>query len=192
MEKSAVSGFTRATDEDVKKFQALAYQIIYDNYFGDELSFEEKMTAGMLGVAKGLESFEPSRGVTRAYWVAWNIKKDIREETRRSSNQRRYAKDENWQRSWLEARRSRGNDETSNLALKLRDIDEEKKRSIVERVSECLNDDERRCVQGIVYRSLTQKELADEMGVSQSWISRVWRDSVKKMKDKAGELDDWL
>jgi len=178
-----VPGFSHITEQDIVKFQRLAYRIIYDGNFGDELDFDEKVSAGMLGVMNGLKSFNQSRGVTLAHWVSFNVKKNIYDETRRSCRQRRYAKDETFQEKFYNEYERQKNDDESNEDWEQREIYDEKTRAFVNEAMKSLNGVEQVYIERLYFGSCTQRELANEMNVSQSWVSRVYRRALKKMKN---------
>ncbi len=195
-----VGTFTRVTNEELLQYEALVCKIIKEGGFGNDLSFDEKMAAGMIGAASGIESYDPSQETTRAFWIAWNVKKAILDEARRSLRQKRYSKDEKCRRKLTEEYETRQRklaeeyetEQGDESALKIRDLDETKKEKILESAMRALSDEERLCVQRIVFDSWTQKQFALDRGVSQSWVSRLWLRSIAKMRDKIGDLDDWL
>ncbi len=184
-----VETFARVTNEELQQYEALVRMLVKENFYGSELSFEEKMAAGRIGVAVGLESYDPSQDTTLAFWIAWNVKKAILDETRRNCKQKRYFSNEEFQLEPTEGYNRRQDDE---FALKIRDLDEAKKETIIENAMRSLSDEERLCVQRIALESWTQEQFALDRGVSQSWVSRLWRRSIAKMKENSGELDDWL
>ncbi|MBP5623106.1 MAG: sigma-70 family RNA polymerase sigma factor, partial [Thermoguttaceae bacterium] len=174
---NGVTKFTVGSDEVTRHIPLLKRMIKLYGY-GNALSYEEKYSAGLVGIALALEKYDPSRDVKFSYWISYQIDRAIRTEARRAANHaRRMAQadsDEAFdpidERSLAteDDRDSAANRERlSNLAMEVVKTPPPKERSITLK---------------LYVEGKTQSEVAVEEGVAQSWISRVAKSALGKVK----------
>ncbi|MBR0225394.1 MAG: sigma-70 family RNA polymerase sigma factor [Thermoguttaceae bacterium] len=169
--------FERATSAEVERHLPIVRRMIELYGYGDALSYEEKVATGLIGVAIAIEKFDPSRNVKYAYWLSYQIDKAIRNESRLVIRQRGRGVqpfeedfdpiDEN---DWETRSSASDREERRELA------------ALAVAALETLDPRSRRVVQGLCFDGKTQEELARELGVSQSWTSRLARDAFKKLR----------
>lgn len=85
-----ISRFERATDEEIRRHLPLVRKMIDVHGYGRALNYDEKIAAGLLGVAFAVEKFDPGYGVKYSYWISFQIDKAIRNETRAVTRRRRF------------------------------------------------------------------------------------------------------
>ena len=172
-----ISRFERATSAEVERHVPIVRKMIELYGYGDALSYEEKFAAGLVGVAIAIERFDASRGVKYAYWLSYQIDKAIRNESRLVLRQRGRGVqpfeedfdpiDEN---EWQARTSSEEREERRELA------------ALAVAALETLDPRSRRVVKALCFDGKTQEEIAKELGVSQSWTSRLARAAFKKLR----------
>ncbi len=172
-----ITKFERATSAEVERHIPIVRKMIELYGYGDALSYDEKFAAGLVGVAIAIERFDASRGVKYAYWLSYQIDKAIRNESRLVLRQRRFGAqpfDDDFdpidERDW-ETRASRD--------------EREERETLVDRAVaalDSLDPRSRLVVRKLCFDGKTQEEIAKELGVSQSWTSRLARAAFKKMR----------
>ena len=174
---NGISRFERATNEEVERHVPIVRRMIELYGYGDALSYDEKLAAGLIGVAIAVERFDAEKGVKYAYWLSYQIDKAIRNETRLVLRQRRFGAqpfDDDFdpidERDW-EARTT--------------EDEREERKTLVDRAVaalDSLDPRSRLVVRRLCFEGKTQEEIARELGVSQSWTSRLARAAFKKMR----------
>ena len=174
---NGISRFERATNEEVERHIPIVRRMIELYGYGDALSYDEKLAAGLIGVAIAVERFDAEKGVKYAYWLSYQIDKAIRNESRLVLRQRRFGAqpfDDDFdpidERDW-ETRTSRD--------------EREERETLVDRAVaalDSLDPRSRLVVRKLCFDGKTQEEIAKELGVSQSWTSRLARAAFKKMR----------
>ena len=71
----------------------------------------------------------------------------------------------------------------------LKYIEEQTDRAILERAIERLTDREKRIIEERFVKEKTQKEVADLLGISQSYISRLEKKILKKLRKEIKQLE---
>ena len=174
-----ISRFTKATSAEVERHLPIVRRMIELYGYGDALDYEEKLASGLIGVAIAIETFDPSRNVKFAYWLAYQVDKTIRNESRQTTRRRRLCvqpleeefdpiDERGWEAS--QSREARG-DRERLLALTVEALAglDDRSRLVVTRL----------CLEG-----KTQEEVAREFGFSQSWTSRLARAALRKLRRK--------
>ncbi len=174
---NGISRFERATNEEVERHVPIVRRMIELYGYGDALSYDEKLAAGLIGVAIAVERFDAEKGVKYAYWLSYQIDKAIRNESRLVLRQRHLGAqplDDDFdpidERDWeLQATRD----------------EREERETLVDRAVaalDSLDPRSRLVVRKLCFDGKTQAEIAEELGVSQSWTSRLARAAFKKLR----------
>lgn len=174
---NGISRFERATDEEVRRHIPIVRKMIELYGYGDALRYDEKLAAGMIGVAIAIERFDPARNVKFSYWLSYQIDKAIRNESRLVTRPRRLESSPPTDRfdpldegEWSRAEARLDREERARLA------------AAAVKAIDALEPRARRVVRGLIFEGRTQEELARELGVSQSWTSRLARAAFRKLR----------
>ena len=172
-----ISRFERATSAEVERHVPIVRKMIELYGYGDALSYDEKVAAGLIGVAIAVERFDASRGVKYAYWLSYQIDKAIRNENRLVMRQRRLgaqplddAFDPIDEREW-DARMTE--DEREERAAKI-------EHAVA--ALQTLDSRAQFIVRKLCFEGKTQTEVARELGISQSRTSRIAREAYQKLR----------
>ena len=150
---------------------------------------EDLVSIGTIGLMKAVKTFNPEKNIKLATYASRCIENEILMYLRKASNSKaELSFDEplstDWDGNELTLSDVLGSD-PDEISEALEHEDE--KRLLMQVVSH-LNDKERNITElrfGLNGQSAhTQKELADEMGISQSYISRLEKRILKKIKDE--------
>lgn len=168
------------TSDAIREHLPLLKMLLERRQYAEWLTLDEKYSAGLLGLAVGLEKYDPSLGIKLGYWLAYSIDKAIRTEERLLATQHKMT--------------PTSLDEKTDDALDPVDpngfdpvLDEERrtldkiKRLIFDEIYR-LPDRERRVVLGSYVDGKTQRAIAKEEGVAQSWICRLQKSALAKVK----------
>ncbi|MBR6514047.1 MAG: RNA polymerase sporulation sigma factor SigE [Clostridia bacterium] len=151
------------------------------------IGIEDLISIGTIGLIKAINTFKPDKNIKLATYASRCIENEILMYIRKSSNQRtEMSIDEplntDWDGNELLLSDILGGDEDSVY----KNIEnEEEKRILLEAVATLPPRDRdiisrRFALNG--GRELTQKEVADQMGISQSYISRLEKKIIDKLK----------
>ena len=164
-EWSGVRKFTRSSEEIELHIPLLRKMIaLYD--YGNALSYDEKFAAGLVGIAIALERYRPELNVKLSYWISFQIDCQIRMETRREEP------------GETDAERAAREDSAETL-----------KRLMFESMA-ILPKRQRHILESLYLKGKTQREVAKELGVAQSWVSRLAKSALDKVKREiAGKAD---
>ncbi len=174
---SGVTEFTIGSDE-VSRHIPLLKRMIKLYGYGSALSYDEKFSAGLVGIALALEKYDPNRNVKRSYWISYQIDRAIRTEARRAASQTRLFATPDGDDAFDPI------DEKSLSELDSQEDERERERlsRIAFEVVRTLPPRERSIVTKLFLEGKTQSEVAVEEGVAQSWISRVARSALGKVR----------
>ena len=174
---NGVTKFTVGSDEVTRHVPLLKRMIKLYGY-GNALSYEEKYAAGLVGIALALEKFDPNRDVKRSYWISYQIDRAIRSEARRAANQTRCLTQLDADEAFdpIDEKSLPGNDDQDDVENR------ERLSSLALEVVQSLPPKERSIVLKLYMEGKTQSEVAVEEGVAQSWISRVARSALGKVR----------
>ncbi len=150
---------------------------------------EDLVSIGTIGLMKAVKTFDPDKNIKLATYASRCIENEILMFLRKASNSKtELSFDEPLSTDWD------GNELTLTDVLGTEpdeiseDIELEDEKRLLRSVLQSLPEKER----GIMYlrfgmngnEVLTQKQLADRMGISQSYISRLEKRILKKIKDE--------
>lgn len=152
-------------------------------------SAEDLVSIGTIGLMKAVKTFDPNKNIKLATYASRCIENEILMYLRKSSNSKvEMSFDEplsiDWDGNELTLRDVLGS-EPDEVGL---EIEYEDEKRLLRRVVAKLPDKERRLMEhrfGLNNnRVYTQKQLADEMGISQSYISRLEKRILSKIRDE--------
>lgn len=174
---NGVTKFTVGSDEVTRHIPLLKRMIKLYGY-GNALSYEEKYSAGLVGIALALEKYDPSRDVKFSYWISYQIDRAIRTEARRAANQTRRMTQIDPDETFdpIDERSMAEEDDLDSAENR------ERLSSLASEVVQTLPPRERSILLKLYVEGKTQSEIALEEGVAQSWISRVAKSALGKVK----------
>ncbi|MBQ4561612.1 MAG: RNA polymerase sporulation sigma factor SigE [Clostridia bacterium] len=151
------------------------------------VGIEDLISIGSIGLIKAINTFKPDKNIKLATYASRCIENEILMYIRKSSNQRtEMSIDEplntDWDGNELLLSDILGEDED----IVYKNIEnEEEKRILLEAVSTLCNRDREIISRRFALnggKEYTQKEVADQMGISQSYISRLEKRIIDKLK----------
>ena len=156
---------------------------------------EDLISIGTIGLIKGINTFNPEKNIKLATYASRCIENEILMYLRRNSRTKlEVSFDEplnmDWDGNELLLSDILGTDED----IIYRDIETEVEISLLRKALESLSDRERQIIEmrfGINRkpdRELTQKEVADKLGISQSYISRLEKKIMVRLKKEIQKM----
>lgn len=157
------------------------------------VGIEDLISIGTIGLIKGVNTFQAEKKIKLATYASRCIENEILMYIRKTSNRRNELSiDEplntDWDGNELLLSDVLGGDE-GNVS---EELEWEEEKAMLYRAMEHLDEREREI---IVLRfglgdgkELTQKEVADRMGISQSYISRLEKKIIAQLKEEIGEI----
>ena len=157
------------------------------------VGIEDLISIGTIGLIKGVNTFEPTKNIKLATYASRCIENEILMYIRKSSNQRNDMSIEeplniDWDGNELLLCDVLGPDDDSVY----RNIESGEEKKILLDAIKTLNKRDREII--ILRfalgggREYTQKEVAEKMGISQSYISRLEKKIISKLKNEIGIL----
>ena len=159
------------------------------------IGVEDLISIGTIGLIKAINTFNPTRNIKLATYASRCIENEILMYLRRNNKTRMEVSiDEplnvDWDGYELLLSDILGTDED----IIYRDLENEVDRKLLRKAMEVLNEREKTIVElrfGIDQkegREMTQKEVADLLGISQSYISRLEKKIMKRLKTEMLKL----
>lgn len=151
------------------------------------IGIEDLISIGTIGLIKAINTFKPDKNIKLATYASRCIENEILMYIRKSSNQRsEMSIDEplnvDWDGNELLLSDILGGDEDSVY----RNIESEQDRITILNAVSHLNDRDKEIISMRFAlnggKELTQKEVADKMGISQSYISRLEKKIISRLK----------
>ncbi len=151
------------------------------------VGIEDLISIGTIGLIKAINTFKPDKNIKLATYASRCIENEILMYIRKSSNQRtEMSIDEplntDWDGNELLLSDILGGDEDSVY----RNIETDEERKIVMSAVSSLSERDREIISLRFAltgsKEFTQKEVADKMGISQSYISRLEKKIIDKLK----------
>ena len=150
---------------------------------------EDLISIGTIGLIKGINTFNPTKNIKLATYASRCIENEILMYLRKNSKTKMEVSiDEplnvDWDGNELLLSDILGTDED----IISKDIENEVERKLLYKAIEKLNNREKIIVQmryglnNINEDEMTQKEVADSLGISQSYISRLEKKIIKRLK----------
>ena len=155
-------------------------------------SIEELISIGTVGLIKAISSFDAEKNIRLATYASRCIENEILMFIRKSSQSKREISiDEPLSVDWDGNELLLSDVLGSDIDVVSRDMEEDEERRMVRAAVEKLNPRERAIIEmrfGLNDgRELTQKEVADALGISQSYISRIEKKIMNVLKKKIEE-----
>lgn len=152
-------------------------------------NIEELISIGTVGLIKAISSFDSEKNIRLATYASRCIENEILMFIRKNSSQRKEVSiDEPLSVDWDGNELLLSDVLGSDADIVTKDMEEEEERRIVRDAVSGLSDRERVIVElryGLVSgRELTQKEVADALGISQSYISRLEKKIMSRLRKK--------
>ena len=152
------------------------------------IGVEDLISIGTIGLIKAINTFKPDKNIKLATYASRCIENEILMHLRRSSRTRiEVSIDEplnvDWDGNELLLSDILGTEDD----VVYKDIEDEIDKNLLEKALEILNERERTIIElrfgiGRNDEELTQKEVADMLGISQSYISRLEKKIIKRLK----------
>ena len=155
------------------------------------INLEDLISIGTIGLIKGVNTFSPDKNIKLATYASRCIENEIRMHLRKTSRQKEEVSlDEplnvDWDGNELLLSDILGTEEDSVS----RSMEEEAERSVLNQCLDGLSSREKLIMQmrfGLTGQpEQTQKEVADKIGISQSYISRLEKRIIRRLK---GEME---
>ena len=155
------------------------------------INLEDLISIGTIGLIKGVNTFSPDKNIKLATYASRCIENEILMHLRKTSRQKEEVSlDEplnvDWDGNELLLSDILGTEEDSVS----RTMEEEAERSVLNRCLDGLSSREKLIMQmrfGLTGQpEQTQKEVADKIGISQSYISRLEKRIIRRLK---GEME---
>ena len=152
-------------------------------------NIEELISIGTLGLMKAVSTFNAEKNIKLATYASRCIENEILMYVRKTSSQKREISiDEPLSVDWDGNELLLSDILGSDADVVCRDMEDSEERAIVRDAVLDLNDRERVIVEmrfGLISgEEMTQKEVADELGISQSYISRLEKKIMHRLKKK--------
>ncbi len=153
---------------------------------------EDLISIGTMGLIKAINTFCPDKNIKLATYASRCIENEILMYIRKSSGQRREVSiDEPLNVDWDGNELLLSDILGSDADAVCRSIEESEERKAVRKAVSGLLPRERTIVEmryGLLTgREMTQKEVADVLGISQSYISRLEKKIIKQLRREIGE-----
>ncbi len=155
-------------------------------------NIEELISIGTVGLIKAISTFNSDKNIKLATYASRCIENEILMFIRKTSTHKREISiDEPLSVDWDGNELLLSDILGSDIDVVTRDMEEAEERKIVRAAVSDLNDRERIIVElrfGLVNgEELTQKEVADALGISQSYISRLEKKIMSRLRKKIEE-----
>ena len=153
------------------------------------VGLEDLISIGTIGLIKAANTFRADKNIKLATYASRCIENEILMYIRKSQNQKLELSLEaplsaDWDGNELILSDVLGSDE-ENVGKRLED---EEEKSVIDEAVELLGDREREIIElrfGLGgRREMTQKEVADMLGISQSYISRLEKKTINRLKEQ--------
>ncbi|HOJ83791.1 MAG TPA: RNA polymerase sporulation sigma factor SigE [Bacillota bacterium] len=153
------------------------------------INIDDLVSIGTIGLIKAVNTFDPGKNIKLATYASRCIENEILMYLRRSSKTRaEISFDEPLNTDW-DGNELLLSDVLGTESDVLKYIEEQTDRAILERAIERLTDREKKIIQERFVKEKTQKEVADLLGISQSYISRLEKKILKKLRKEIKQLE---
>lgn len=163
---------------------------------GASVGIEDLISIGTIGLIKAVNTFKPDKNIKLATYASRCIENEILMYLRKISNQKaEISIDEPLNVDWDGNELLLSDILGSEVDEISRGVEQEDEKNLLQRLVNTLPHRERQIMQmrfGMCgYEEYTQKQVADALGISQSYISRLEKRIINKLKrelEKAGNL----
>ncbi|MBQ8590620.1 MAG: RNA polymerase sporulation sigma factor SigE [Firmicutes bacterium] len=154
---------------------------------------EDLISIGTIGLIKAVNTFDPGKKIKLATYASRCIENEILMHLRRSSRMKaEVSLDEPLNVDWDGNELLLSDILGTEGDIVYHHIEEEVNRSLVDQALDCLSLRERRIMEmrfGLLTgKEMTQKEVADSMGISQSYISRLEKKIILRLQKEIRKL----
>lgn len=165
---------------------------IAKKFDGTGVGIEDLISIGTMGLMKAISTFTPEKNVKLATYASRCIENEILMFLRKTAGRRREVSfDEPLNVDWDGNELLLSDVLGSEADSVCRPIEEQEERALVRRSVAGLSERERTIVElrfGLRGgREMTQKEVADKLGISQSYISRLEKKIMAQLRDEIGD-----
>ncbi len=156
------------------------------------VNIEELVSIGAVGLIKAIETYQPEKNIKLATYASRCIENEILMFIRKNANARREISfDEPLNTDWDGNELLLSDTLGSDPDIVSRDLEEKEEREILLKAVSHLEERERTIIElryGLGGRDeLTQKEVADLLGISQSYISRLEKKIIRDLRREMSE-----
>ncbi len=153
------------------------------------VNIEDLISIGTIGLIKAVNTFSPEKNIKLATYASRCIENEILMHLRKISSQKiEVSLDEPLNTDWDGNELMLADVLGSDVDEISREIEEDDEKKILRQIIESLPEREREIIDmrfGLGEKEeLTQKEVADKMGISQSYISRLEKRIIKKLGNR--------
>ncbi len=159
-----------------------------------KVGIEDLVSIGTVGLMKAINTFKSDKNIKLATYASRCIENEILMYIRKNAHSKNDISLEeplnvDWDGNELLLSDVLGTDEDSVLG----NIEREEERAIIHQAVRTLDKRDRQIIEmrfglGSQTDERTQKEVADELGISQSYISRLEKKIIQKLKEKIGRF----
>lgn len=165
---------------------------IAKKFDGTGVGIEDLISIGTMGLMKAISTFSPEKNIKLATYASRCIENEILMFLRKTAGQKREVSfDEPLNVDWDGNELLLSDVLGSEADSVCRPIEEQEERTLVRRSVARLSERERTIVElrfGLCGgRELTQKEVADRLGISQSYISRLEKKIMAELREEIGD-----
>ncbi len=156
------------------------------------VNIEELVSIGAVGLIKAIETYQPEKNIKLATYASRCIENEILMFIRKNANTRREISfDEPLNTDWDGNELLLSDTLGSDPDVVSRDLEEKEEKEILMRAVSHLGERERMIIElryGLSGKDeLTQKEVADMLGISQSYISRLEKKIIRDLRREMSE-----
>ena len=160
---------------------------IIKKYYASQNDQEDLISIGTIGLIKAIDTFDPAKGIRLSSYASRCIENEILMHLRKTAGQKSEVPfDEPLSTDWNGNELLLSDVLGTDSDLVVRPMEEDADRQVLAQALATLNDREREIITlrfGLGgRREHTQKEVADRMGISQSYISRLEKRIIGRLK----------
>ncbi|MDO4587976.1 MAG: hypothetical protein Q4C95_11885 [Planctomycetia bacterium] len=161
---------SRVECEEIKKFIPFVHALIRTRNYVGNLSYDEKYSAGLFGIAAGLARFDPSRGSDLTQWIYCYVDYYIRNEAAKEYKQKRLV---------LFGEQEECEDKKAKSPPDVMELEE---LGIFKHYFRFLDARTRRIVYFLCVEKRTNRELAVREKLSPSRVSQIYQKGLRKLE----------
>lgn len=180
------NGDVQARDRLVEELMPLVRSLA-NRYAGRGEPTEDLIQVGAIGLVKAIDRFELEKGVELSTYAVPTIVGEIRRHLRDSTQPLRVPRRNGDQRVVVQAVALDADAPSSRDARAERGLELGEERALIEAGMRALPRRQRRIVQLHYFANLSQRGIADELGLSQVHVSRLLHDSLGKLRQEIGQ-----
>ncbi|MDO4557646.1 MAG: sigma-70 family RNA polymerase sigma factor [Planctomycetia bacterium] len=163
------------TEAQIAEYIPLVEHLLRVRRYPNTLTTDEKRTSGITAIAVALSRYDPSHGVPQALWIRYFVHRSILSDCRPSGDDRR----------------NRSRDTDLMVSPEERPLDRIvrlERNDQIHALLESLESRDRRLVTKYYLCQMRQVEIAKEEGISQSWVSKLCKRAIARLRRPAASL----